>query len=75
MVQNESLHELAVRLCEGGHVWFEGHWFKAVEVPLGFESCNECELDCVCHGSIAELCAECEAYSGKTYLLKFVYRK
>ena len=75
MVKNESLHDLAVRLCEGGHVWLEGHSFRAIEVPLGFDSCCECELDSVCHGPIAELCRECEAYSGKTYLLKFSYRK
>lgn len=68
--QEPSLHDLAVRLCEGGTVYFEGHYFKAVTVPGGFSCCDECELDSICHGLISSLCLECDYYEGGSHLLK-----
>lgn len=75
MKKEKSLHEMAVRLCEGGHVCIVGHFLKAVEVTDGFDPCNECDLDSVCVYDVQELCAECDSYTGTKHLLKFVHQK
>ena len=75
MKKEANLHDLAVRLCEGGNVWFKGHSLRAVEVPEGFDPCNECDLDSICYHPIAELCYECDTYTGTKHLLKLAYRK
>lgn len=65
-----TLHEMAVRLCEGGTVWFQSLQVKAVEVK-GFDPpCDFCDMDCLCHGEMVELCEECDHYTGKMYRLK-----
>ena len=68
--QEPSLHELAVRLCEGDTVYFEGHFIKAVKVPSGFSCCDECDLDSICRHPISYLCLECDNYDGESHLLK-----
>lgn len=67
-----SLHEMAVRLCEGGTVWFECHSLRAVEVTDTDNPCFDCTMDCLCNFKMIELCAECEKLTGKRYRLKLV---
>lgn len=73
--QEPTLHELAIRLCEGGTVYFEGHFLKAVKVPSGFSCCDECDLDSICHDTISSLCCECDNYVGEYHLLKLINGK
>lgn len=70
-----SLHDLAVRLCEGDTVWFEGHSLKAVEVAEDLNPCYECDLDSVCVYDVQVLCDECDRYTGTKHLLKLAHRK
>lgn len=64
-----SLHDLAVRLCEGGAVWYEGHCLVAKELPDVDDACKCCHLDSICNQNIRELCVECDALVGKDHCL------
>lgn len=64
-----SLHDLAVRLCEGGTVWYEGHSLVAKVIPAVSDVCNCCHLDSICNPNIRELCMECDSYDGKIHYL------
>ena len=70
----KSLHELAVRLCEGGGVWFQGHFIRAIEVPDEIDECMICPCDSECHEEMAALCRECDDYNGKKHYLRFKQR-
>lgn len=73
MKKEASLHDLAVRLCEGGVVWFEGHSLRAVKVTGEVFSCDLCDLDSICNVRIQQLCAECDGYSQSEHVLKLAY--
>ncbi len=64
-----TLHEKAVRLCEGGVVFHCGYFFQAHDVPDEEGSCFLCELDSICRPEIADLCRECDDYDGKDHCL------
>ena len=64
-----SLHEKAVRLCEGGIVFHCGYFFAAHTVADSEGPCEVCELDCICRLEIEELCELCDAYDGKRHYL------
>lgn len=66
-----SRHDMAVRLHEGGEVFFQGYWLKAIAVPKGVDPCVVCRMDCRCHGGMIKLCAECDFYGRSDYLLYF----
>lgn len=68
-----SLHEMAVRLCEGGEVFFMGYWLKAKELPNDVFPCEECKMDCICHlgEPLCDLCHECDEYTNTPHLLYF----
>ena len=70
-----ELHEKAVRLSEGGAVWFISHRIRAVEVIGDVDPCDLCEMDCICHEEMAELCKEVDQYDGKKHCLKLVTLK
>lgn len=71
----KSLHDLAIRLCEGGTVWFEGHCLRAIKLPDWADACNECNLDSICNHDIQELCLECDALVGKSHCLTLYPRR
>lgn len=64
-----TLHEKAVRLCEGGVVFHCGYFFQAHTAPDEEVPCDVCELDSICRLEIVDLCGECEAYDGKRHYL------
>lgn len=68
----DSLHSLAVRLCEGGEVWFQDHTIRAIECRDSDNPCELCDMDSECRMEMTDLCGECESYSRKRYLLKIV---
>lgn len=68
----DSLHGLAVRLCQGGVVEFEGHFLRANALPEDFDPCDYCDMDCLCHQSMASLCCECDNYDHRNHRLKLV---
>lgn len=67
-----SLHALAVRLCEGGVVWFQNHQIRAIECPGADNPCMICDMDSECRMAMTDLCGECESYSRRRYCLKIV---
>lgn len=69
-----SLHDKAVRLCEGGVVECDGHFVRAVKLPQNVESCKNCDMDSACGYYMSYLCYECDAYEGGAHVLKFAYK-
>lgn len=70
-----SRHDMAVRLHEGGEVFFQGYWLKAIAVPEEENACELCEMDCICHMEMTDLCAEYDAYGRCKHLLYFANEK
>lgn len=64
-----SLHEKAVRLCEGGVVFHCGYFFQAQTVSDIETPCDRCHLHSICRPEIAQLCAECDLYEFKGHYL------
>ena len=74
MKDKQSIHEKAIRLIEGGIVDVDGHSVKLVNVPDMFDTCNLCEMDCLCHigTEMCYVCIECVGISKKDCILKLV---
>lgn len=64
-----TVHEMAVRLCEGGSVWIEGHLLSAQLATVALNCCLECKLDSICSPALVELCSGCDAYDRKSHYL------
>lgn len=74
MKDKQSIHEKAIRLIEGGIVDVDGHSVKLVNVPDMFDTCNSCEMDCLCHigTEMYYVCIECVGISKKNCILELV---
>ena len=70
-MKEKELHTLAVRLCEGDIVQFNGHFIMAKEVPEG-NPCYECQMDSICDLSMTDLCAECDGYTHTKHYFQLV---
>ena len=66
-----SLHELAVRLCQGDTINFGGYALKAKDVGHEENPCFLCEMDCVCDMQLTDLCAECDSITRTKHILMF----
>ena len=64
-----SLHDKAVRLCEGGVVEFQGHFIRAGEYYGDGNPCYECNMDSICSNGMVELCAECDEVTDSKHIL------
>ena len=64
-----TLHDMAVRLCEGGEVFFQGYGLKAMVVPHEVNACDVCHMDCICHDAMINLCSACDDYDRRKHLL------
>lgn len=64
-----TLHEMAVRLCEGGAVEINGLVVKAKKVGNDITPCDICDMDCLCHGNMVLLCVELDSYDGFKHIL------
>ena len=67
-----TLHEMAVRLCEGGQVELNGLAIKAIEVTTDDSPCDVCEMDCLCRMAMVDLCSAVDAYDHKPHRLQLV---
>lgn len=72
-----SIHEKAIRLREGGVVEVDGHFVRAVKVGFVYNTCELCEMDCLCHfgTEMLDVCKECDSINGDYYYLKLVNKK
>ena len=67
--ENVDIHALAVKLCEGQSVFFEGHIIRARVIPFEDWTCYWCSMSDICNGRIYALCEECDAYEHKKHRL------
>lgn len=67
-----SIHELAIALCEKRNVWFHGHTIRLVEVVGNGNPCELCEMDCLCDMEMTDLCGTCYALLRRECLLQLV---
>lgn len=70
-----SLHDMAVRLCEGGEVFFQGYWLKSATVPIEVNECDVCPMDRICNFAMINLCSACDNYDRRNHLLYFANEK
>lgn len=63
---NESIHEKAIRLAEGGTVEIDGHTVKLGKAHNIFFPCSRCEMDSLCHlgNKMCAVCVECDEITG-----------
>ena len=74
MKMKQIFHEKAIRLIEGGIVDVDGHSVKLVTIPDMFDTCNSCDMDCLCRigTEMCYVCIECVGISKKNCILKLV---
>lgn len=72
MKKKQSLHDLAIHLCEGQLVQFCGLVLRAVDFNRDFcDACNYCEMDSICTNTeISTLCAEVDEITRTSHILK-----
>lgn len=75
MTQKEVREKVAL-LKDGQIVEIAGDWFQAVKVDdVDFEeSCEVCQLDCICRGDIFNICREMESAASYWWYLKLAHR-
>lgn len=73
-MEKMSVHDKAVRLCEGGLVEIDGNVVRLVRCNTSGYLCMVCEMDCLCHEEMAEICSECENLIKIGCYLKLVTR-
>lgn len=64
-----SLHDKAVRLCEGGVVEFQGHFLRAGDYYGDDNPCLYCNMDSICNPDMTDLCAECDGLTHSPHIL------
>lgn len=74
MKNKQSIHEKAIRLVEGGIVNVDGHSVSLVKIPDSIDTCNHCEMDCICHlgSEMCSVCIECVEITNKNCILELV---
>ena len=73
MAKKLSLHDLAIRLCEGQRVEICGLVLRAVDFNGDYSDvCCYCEMDSICtnYDDISNLCAECDNITRTPHYLK-----
>lgn len=61
-MKQQTIHEKAIRLIEGGQVNVDGHCVRMQQASEDGESCMECDMDCICRrgSETCNVCLECE---------------
>lgn len=69
---NDSVHDKAIRLVEGAIVNVDGHSVKLVKCSGIYDTCNECDMDSLCHcdTEMCAVCVECENITMSNCYLK-----
>lgn len=53
-----TVHDKAVRLADGLFVEIDGHVVASRIAPDDLFGCDMCQMDCICHAEMAEVCEE-----------------
>ena len=74
MNMEQSIHEKAIRLIEGGIVQVDGHSVRLSKVQHVLLSCELCDMDCLCHigTEMCNVCVECTGILNKNCFLELV---
>lgn len=74
---NKSVHDIAVRLVEGGIEEIDGLCVALKREPYISHPCEACELDCICHkgNNFCNVCEECDAITNEDFFLELIGRK
>lgn len=74
MIMEKSVHDIAVRLVEGGIEEIDGLCFAMRHEKYIFDPCFVCELDCICHKGtkILDVCEECDAITKEDCFLVLI---
>ena len=60
-MEKMSVHDKAIRLCEGGIVEIDGHCVCLMRCDDDENGCFICEMDSICRMEMVDVCAECSA--------------
>lgn len=73
----DIIHDKAIRLVEGGVVKVDGLSVRAVRINVMHDTCDLCEMDCLCHfgTEMLDVCKECDRINADYYYLKLVNKK
>lgn len=69
MKKKMTLHDKAVRLCEGGEVECMGHFVRAQVIQTKDLPCIDCTMDSICRDELCDLCAECDNLTHEEHIL------
>ena len=60
-MKQQTIHEKAIRLIEGGLVDVDGHCVKIKQADVNGIGCDLCDMDCLCHieTEMCNVCLEC----------------
>lgn len=67
-----TIHDKAVRLCEGGAVWCMGHYVKAQVFQMDYLPCIDCNMMSICQDELWDLCVECDNLTNENHMLVLV---
>lgn len=73
----KSVHDIAIRLIEGGIEEIDGLCVALRHEPYIFDPCLTCELDCICHKgtTFCDVCKECDAITHEDCFLVLMNQK
>ena len=73
-MKQQTIHEKAIRLIEGGHVSVDGHSVRLRRTNDAFLSCYACLMDCLCHvgSEMCSVCSECDRLTDEHFYLELV---
>jgi len=73
----DIIHDKAIRLVEGGVVEVDGLFVRAIRIDIMYDTCELCEMDCLCHfgTEMLDVCKECDSIDVHYYYLKLVNKK
>lgn len=73
-MKQQTIHEKAIRLIEGGQVDVDGHCVKLKQTGYNFDCCIVCEMDSICRANteISYVCRECDLITNKNSYLELV---
>lgn len=72
--KHDIIHDKAIRLIEGGVVEVDGLFVRAVRINVMYDTCLQCEMDCLCHigTEMFDVCKKCDEINGDYNYLKLV---
>lgn len=75
-MKEKELREKVALLRDGQVVQIEGDFFQAVRIPEYWKcrACEFCDLDSICQGDVAIVCAELDKPLFNRYYLKLAHR-